>query len=40
MSSPVTPIVNGMKVKEQTKTKIGVGSVEKENVGELDNITR
>ena len=39
MSSPVAPVVKGMKAKNQNKMKIGVGSVVKENGGELDNIT-
>ena len=40
MSSPVLTIVEGVKMKKQNKTKIGVGSVVKARVGELENITR
>ena len=40
MSSPAVIIKEWMKVKNQTKTKIGVGSVVKAKVGELKNTTR
>ena len=40
MSSPVVTIKEWMKVKNQTKTKIGMGSVVKSKVGELENTTR
>ena len=40
MSSPVITIAEGMKVKKQNKTKIGVGSVVKSDVGKLEDITR
>ena len=40
MRSPVLTISEGMNMKKQTKTKIGVGSVVKDKVGELENITR
>ena len=40
MSSSVLNIVKGMKMKEQYKTKIGVGYVVKAKVGELEKITR
>ena len=40
MSSPVITIAEGVKVKKQNKTKIGVGSVVKTKVGDLENITR
>ena len=40
MSSPFITIAEGMKMKKQTKKKIGVGFVVKANVGELENITR
>ena len=40
MISPVIKTVEEMKMKNHTKTKIGVGSVIKAKVGELDNITR
>ena len=40
MTSHVLTIAEGMKVKNQNKTKIGVGSVVKAKVGELRNITR
>ena len=39
MSSPVVTIKEGTKTKKQTKTKIGVGSVVKAKVGELEKIT-
>ena len=40
MSSPVLTISEGMKTKNNNKTKIGVGSVVKAKVGELEKITR
>ena len=40
MSSYVVNAKEGMKMTKQTKTKIGVGSVVKANVGELENIIR
>ena len=40
MSSPVLAIAEGMKAKKHSKTKIGVGSVVKANVGEMENIAR
>ena len=40
MNSPVLTITEGMKAKKQTKKKIWVGFVVKEEVGELENITR
>ena len=40
MSSPVVTIKEGMNMKKQTKKKIGVGSVVKAKVGELEKITR
>ena len=40
MSSPVVTVKEGMGMKKQTKTKIGVGFVVKAKVGELENITR
>ena len=40
MSSHVLTIAEGMKVKNKKKTKIGVGSVVKAKVGELEDITR
>ena len=40
MNSPVVNVKEGMEMKNQTKTKIGVGSVVKAKVGELENITR
>ena len=40
MSSPVVTVKEGMDMKKQTKTKIGVGYVVKAKVGELKNITR
>ena len=40
MSSPVGNAKEGMKITNQTKTKIGVGSVVKAKVGELEKITR
>ena len=40
MSSYVLTIAEGVKVKKQNKTKIGVGSVVKAKVGELEKITR
>ena len=40
MSSPVVTVKYGMEMKKQTKTKIGVGSIVKAKVGELENITR
>ena len=39
MSSPVVTFKEGMNMTKQTKTKIGVGSVVKAKVGELENIT-
>ena len=38
--SPVVTIKEGMDMKKQTKKKIGVGSVVKSKVGELEKITR
>ena len=38
--SPVVTIKEGMETKKQVKMKIGVGSVVKAKVGELENITR
>ena len=40
MSSPVLKIKEGVKVKKQNKMKIGVGSVVKAKVGELETIKR
>ena len=40
MRSPAITIMEGTKVKNQNKKKIGVGSVVKEKVGELEEITR
>ena len=40
MSSPVVTVKEGMDMKKQTKTKIGVGFVVKAKGGELENITR
>ena len=40
MISPVVNAIDGMNMTKQTKTKIGVGSVVKAKVGELDNIIR
>ena len=40
MISPVLTIVEGMQVKNQTKMKIGVRSVVKAKVGELEENTR
>ena len=40
MISPVVTVKEGMEIKKQTKTKIGLGSVVKAKVGELENITR
>ena len=40
MSSPVLTIAEGMKEKNQNKTKIGVGSVVKENAGYMGENTR
>ena len=40
MSSPVITILEGMKINKQNKTKIGVVSVVKGKVVELENITR
>ena len=40
MSSPVVNVKEGMEMTKQTKTKIGVGSIVKDKVGELENITR
>ena len=40
MSSSVLKITETMKVKKQNKAKVGVGSVVKANVGELEEITR
>ena len=39
MISPVVTVKYGMEMKKKTKTKIGVGSVVKANVGELESIT-
>ena len=40
MSSPVVNAKEGMEMTNNTKTKIGVGSVVKAKVGELEKITR
>ena len=40
MSSPAVNVKEGMEMKKQTKTKIGVGSAVKVKVGELEKITR
>ena len=40
MSSPVVKITKRVKKKKRIKTKIGVGSVVKAKVGELEKITR
>ena len=40
MSSLVVTIKGGMNTKNQTKTKIGMGSVVKSKARELENITR
>ena len=40
MSSTVVTFKEGMNMTKHTKTKIGVGSVVKAKVGELENITR
>ena len=40
MSSPVVTVKEGVKMKNQAKKKIGVGSVVTVKVGELDNIKR
>ena len=40
MSSPVIKIAEGMKMKNQNKTRVGVGSIVKSKVGELEKITR
>ena len=40
MRSPDVNAKEGMKITKQTKTKIGVGSVVKAKVGELEKITR
>ena len=40
MSSPVVNAKEGMEMNKQTKTKIGVGSIVKAKVGELEKITR
>ena len=40
MSSPVVNFKEGMETTKQTKKKIGVGSVVKAKVGELEKITR
>ena len=40
MSSPVVNVKEGMDMTKQTKTKIRVGSVVKDEVGELEKITR
>ena len=40
MSSPAIDVKEGMEMTKQTKTKIGVGSVVKVEVGELEKITR
>ena len=40
MRSPVIKIAEGMKEKNQNKTKIGVGSVVKAKVGETEEKTR
>ena len=39
-SSPVVNVKEGMEMTKQTKAKIGVGSVVKADVGELEKITR
>ena len=39
MSLPIVTITEGVKVKKQNKMKIGVGSVVKAKVGELETIT-
>ena len=39
MISPVVAVKEEMELKKQTKTKIGVESVVKAKVGELENIT-
>ena len=40
MISYAITITEGMKVKNQNKTKIGVGSVVKAKIGELEDIIR
>ena len=40
MISYAITITEGMKVKNQNKTKIGVGSVVKANIGEFEDIIR
>ena len=40
MISPVVIIKEGVTIKNQTKTEIGVGSIVKAKVGELEKITR
>ena len=40
MSSPVVTVQEGMEMNNQTKTKIGVGSVVNTKVGDLEKITR
>ena len=40
MISPVVTVKEGMEMKKQTKTKIGVGSVVNAKVGDLNKITR
>ena len=40
MRSPVVTVKEGVDMKKQTKTKIGVGSFVKAKVGELEKITR
>ena len=40
MRSPVVIIKEGLEIKEQTKTEIGLGSVIMDKVDELEKITR
>ena len=40
MISSVITVKEGVELKKKTKTKIGVGSIVKAEVGELENITR
>ena len=40
LSSPIVTVKEGMEIMKQTKTKIGVGSVVKTKVGELEKINR
>ena len=40
MRSPFLKISEGIKIKKQNKTKIGVGSIVKAKVGELEKIAR